>query len=140
MTYVRNGRCFDEGSAEDFGENLSVAATEDENGFASQCLLAIELGTCAFGDGELKGVLTRSASVDEFLEQGCFERRLAFFAAADELAHNADEVVLRRRLEGLSARQRRVVAEEESSTGRGELKTLSDLDSLGKLVDVRGQP
>ena len=140
MTYIRNSRCINEGSAEDFRQNLGVVAAKDEDRVASQCLLSIKLGPDTFSDAKLQVGLTTGVSADELLVGGFDERGLTVPAAGDQLAHDADEVVLRRRLEGLSARQRRVVSEEERAAVRRDLKTLGHLDALSEVVDGLRRP
>ena len=139
-TYVRNSRCFDEDSAEKFGQNESVAAAENNDGVTAQGLFAIELCADAFGDGELEGGLTSRRRADELLDQGRFECGLKCLASSDQLAHDADEVVLCRRFVAGTVCQRRVVVEEEVALRRGELETLGNLRSLSEFVDVLGCP
>ena len=62
---------------------------------------------------ELEVGQARRRRADELLEQGPFECGVTCPASGDQLAHDADEVVLGRRFVAEAASQRRIVVEEE---------------------------
>lgn len=136
---------------------MGVLTAENNDGVVAERLLAVETGTNPFSDENLKhlagrhvvspetnlkGRLVGSAKrrARELLEGGFGEGLATCRTDVSQLGHDADERRLRRLSVGAEASQRRVVAEEECTSRRGNLETFGDLESLSELVRVLGEP